>query len=84
MGPAQVTPTVSGLPRAEALTAAARSEQDGKPSAGRFVVENNRVAKVRPVAIAEGAWREAGEGRAAVGGERCAGEVSAEAVRESL
>src|SRR5438105_217060 len=60
---------VSGLPRADALSAAACSEKNSEESAGRFVVESNRVAKVRPVASGEGAWREAGEGRAAVRGE---------------
>ena len=68
-------PTVSGLPGADALSAAARSEKNCKESAGRFVVESNRVAKVRPVSTCERAWVEAGEGGAAVAGERCAGVV---------
>ena len=61
--------TVSGLPGAEAKTAAARSDKNSKESAGRFVVESNRVAIVRPVATGEGAGREAREGRATVRGE---------------
>ena len=68
-------PTVSGLPGADALSAAARSQKNCKESAGRFVVESNRVAKVRPVSTCEGAWVEAGPGGAAVAGERCAGVV---------
>ena len=54
---------------ADALSTAARSEKNSKEGAGRFVVENNRVAKVRPVASAEGAGREAREGRTAVRGD---------------
>ena len=61
--------TVSGLPGADALSAAARSQKNRKESAGRFVVESNRVAKVRPVSTCERAWIEAGEGGAAVAGD---------------
>ena len=42
-------PTVSGLPGADALSAAARSQKNCKERGGRFVVESNRIAKVRPV-----------------------------------
>ena len=46
-----------------------------KKRAGRFVVESNRIAKVRPVSTCEGAWVEAGQGGAAVAGVRCPGVV---------
>src|SRR6266853_613682 len=66
---------VSGFPGAKALSAAARSDKNCKESAGRFIVESNRVAKVRPVATCEGAWVEAGPGGAAVARVRCTGVV---------
>ena len=77
-------PAVSGLPGADALSAAARSQKNSKESAGRFVVESNRVAKVRPVSSCERAWIEAGEGRAAVAGDTTRQSRLAGAVRESL
>ena len=64
---------VSGLPGAKAKTAAARSDINCKESAGRFVVENNRVAKVTPVATAQGTGEDAGESGAAVTGVRYTG-----------
>ncbi|PYJ37282.1 MAG: hypothetical protein DME84_08015 [Verrucomicrobia bacterium] len=68
-------PTVRRLPGADALPAAARSQKNCKESAGRFVVESNRVAKVCPVSTCEWAWVEASPGGAAVAGVRCAGVV---------
>ena len=68
-------PTVNGFPGAEALSAAACGDKNCKESAGRFVVESNRVAKVRPVSTCEGARVQAGEGGAAVTGVRCTGVV---------
>ena len=59
---------VSGRPVAEALSAAAGSDKNGVPSGVRLVVKDNRVAEVRSVATAEGAGREAREGRPAVRG----------------
>ena len=44
-------PTVRGLPGADALPAAARSQKNSKEGGGRFVVESNRVAKVRRVEV---------------------------------
>ena len=64
---------VSGLPGAKAKTAAARSDINCKESAGRFVVENNRVAKVRAVATAQRTGEDAGESGAAVTGVRYTG-----------
>ena len=75
-----------GLVPAHALTAAGRVEPDSEPSAGWLVVQNNGVAE----GIGEGALTvgsgEAGEGGAAVGGDRCAGDVDGvcKAPRESL
>src|SRR4029077_778002 len=55
--------------------ATAQIEPNGVPSAGWFIVQNNGVAQ----GIVEGALTiglgEAGEGGAAVGGDRCAGDV---------
>ena len=74
---------VSGLPGTDALSAAAGSEKNCKESAGRFVVESNRVAKVCPVAGTKRIRVEPGESGAAIAGVRCAG-IVAGAVRESL
>ena len=64
-----------GLVSAKTLTAARAIEPDCNPSARRLVVENNRVAK----GVVEGALaiglRKAGKGSAAIGGNRCAGNV---------
>ena len=61
---------------AQALTAAASVEPDGKPGASWAIVQNNGVAH----GIGEGALTagggEAGESGAAVGRDRCAGDVN--------
>ena len=51
MGPASRESPIGGLVPADALSAAARVEENCKPSAGRFVVQSNGVAK----GIGEGA-----------------------------
>jgi hypothetical protein len=64
-----------GLVSADALTAAGRVKKDSEPNAGWTVVQNNGVAKgilERTLAVGGG---EAGEGGAAIGGDRCAGDV---------
>ena len=75
MGPAIRVPGSGGLVPAEALSATASIEPDCEPSGAWLVVENNRVAK----GIVEGALTigpsEAGKGGAAVGGDRCAGDI---------
>ena len=75
MGPAIRVLGSCGLISAQALTAAGAIQPDRNPSAGRLVVENNRVAK----GVVEGALaiglRKAGKGSAAIGGNRCAGNV---------
>ena len=86
MGPASRVRGSGGLVSAEALTAAAPVEPDSEPGGGWAVVQNNGVAN----GIGEGALTagggEAGEGGAAVGGDRCAGDVDGLALRprESL
>ena len=67
--------TVSGLPGADALSAAARGQKNRKETAGRFVVESNRIAKVRPMATCEWGWVQASEGGATVTGIRCSGVI---------
>ena len=72
---AQVTPPLVDFQAPMPCPPQPVAEKNCKESAGRFVVESNRVAKVRPVSTCERAWIEAGEGRAAVTGIRCAGVV---------
>ena len=67
---------VSGLPGADSLSAATRSEIHCNERAGHSVVESNRVAEVSSVATREGAGVEPGEGVAAVAGVRYAGVIT--------
>src|SRR5206468_3421481 len=83
MGPAIWVPRSGGLVAPKAPTAATSVDPDREPGAGWFVVQNNRVAK----GIVEGALTvslgHAGEGGAAVGGDRCAGDVDGVGVAAS-
>src|SRR5439155_23689226 len=84
MGPAIRVRGSGGLVTAEALGAAARVEPDGEPGAGRAVVENNGV----PLSTGEGTLAagvgQASEGRAPIGGHRCAGDVDRTIVAATL
>ena len=75
MGPASSIRRSSGFVSAEALTAAGLVQPHGEPSPGWLVVQGNRV----PNGAAEGALTVRGgdacERRAAIGGDRCAGDV---------
>jgi hypothetical protein len=76
MGPASSIRGSSGLVSAEALTAAALVQPQGEPSPSWLVVQCNRV----PNGPAKGALAVSGgdacERRAAIGGDRCAGDVN--------
>ena len=86
VGPAKRIGGIGGLVAAQALAAAARIEPDGEPGAGRAVVENNRVAQGTGKGALAAGVGDAGEGSAAVGGDRRAGYVDRIliATRESL
>src|SRR5689334_8898631 len=62
--------TVSGLPGTDALSATACSQKNCEETAGRLVVESNRIAEVRPVATGEGTRVQASESGASVTGVR--------------
>ena len=83
MGPASRVRGSGGLVSTEALTAAGPIEPDGEPGGGGAIVQNNRVAH----GIGEGALTagggDAGEGSAAVGGDRCAGDIDRTGVAAS-
>jgi len=64
-----------GLVPAEALTTAASVEPDGEPGAAWLIVQNDRVALGTGEGALTAGGSEAGEGGAAVGGDRCAGDV---------
>ena len=83
MGPAIRVPRSSGLVTAEALTAAASVQPDSEPGAGWAIVQNNRVAHgIGKRALAAGVGQ-AGEGVAAIGGNRCARDVDRSGVAAS-
>src|SRR5205823_12791797 len=80
MGPAIRVPGSGGFVSAEALTAAARVEPDREPSAAWLVVQKNRIA------LRTGEWAltarvgETSERGAAVGGDRCAGDINRDSI----
>ena len=85
MGPASRggIPGSGGLVPAEAPTAAGQVDPDGKPGAGWAVVQSNGVANgIGERALTAGGG-EAGEGVAAIGGVRCAGDVDGGGVAAS-
>src|SRR5207245_2453899 len=76
-------PGSGGLEPAEALTAAGTVEPDGEPGGGWAVVQSNGVANgIGERALTAGGG-EAGEGVAAIGGVRCAGDVDGGGVAAS-
>ena len=75
MGPAIRVPWRGGLVTPKALTAAAAIEPDGIPSSVVALIQDNRVADgigEGPLTAASG---KPGESGAAVGRDRCAGDV---------
>src|SRR5438034_11643541 len=72
-----------GLVPAEALTTAASVEPDGEPGAAWLIVQNDRVALGTGEGALTAGGSEAGEGGAAVGGDRCAGDVDGAGVAAS-
>ena len=75
MGPASRVRGIGGLVAAEALTAAGRIEPDGEPGGVSAIVQKNRVALGTGKGALTAGVGDAGEGSAAVGGDRCAGYV---------
>jgi hypothetical protein len=77
VGPAsrRGVPWSGGLVPAEALSAAGSIEPHSEPSASGFVVQTNGVAHRTGEGALTGGVSEAGESRAAVARERCAGDV---------
>src|SRR5439155_21957168 len=75
MGPAIRVRGIGGLISAHPLTAAAHVKKDSKPSLAWLVEQNNGVAQGIGERALTGGPGEPGEGGAAVGGDRCAGDV---------
>src|SRR6185503_11470992 len=76
VGPASRVRRIGGLVSSEALATASPIKPHGEPGGGGAIVKNNRVAH----GIGEGALPagggDAGEGSAAIGGDRTAGDIN--------
>ena len=76
MGPASRVRGIGGLVAAQALTAAGRIEPDGEPGGVSAIVQSNRVALGTSKGALTAGIGNAGEGSAAVGGDRHTGYVN--------